>query len=539
MRACIRLSQHLLYPCLAIVLSPNIVVASFDRSKCRKGILEMLQEDPSMAQDTNTFAADKEGNLLSSHTMALLIPACDRICGTGWAKNPDAAPRLMTWLVPVVVLTLNLQYAAIGKERFLTVLHLLGDPIHSTWSLLSKVETWRQCYDRRKGRSKNEAVMIAGIGELVETLDVDFNAAQVKLILQDIYTRLETQPANFDNLVANTASELAECRVNQTMRTWAAIVLYLIHVIAALVPKLGQASSPSGGRIGTAMLLSWLLPIVLLSNAVGDFTSRKTFLRIMLAFMEQIERQSTQCLSRPSQDLLMSLRKIDEKYFKSLAWSCEIYTYRSHRIHSRTAAKGCSTPSLALISALPVIVAFVTAFLVLYTKPTYFNCRHFFVLTVLGAWLLSPLLTWTIGTHFSQQRQWQLVLVKDALFAFPIMALIIASSCGLFNSCRCWSGVYTLGIRMAAVYLTDLPEFDRYNQVNYPGIIGTCLGLQVGFFLLIRWTYWREGFNLLAWSEKEREAAFLRRLQSSTVMRDLKAPASVEVNYFGWDSSYA
>lgn len=486
----------------------------------------MLQEDPSMANDTDTFAADNQGKLLSSPQMLVIrVPACEKICGSGWAKYPDAGPRLMTWLVPVVVLTLNLQYAAIGKERFLTVLHLFGDPIHSTWSLLAKVETWRQCYRGGTGRSKNEAVIIAAIQELVETLNVGHNVEQT---LQDVLIRPETQPADFHNLVANTASKLADCRVNQTMRTWASIVLYLIQVVAALVPKLGQATSPSGGRIGMAMLLSWLLPVVLLSNAVGDFTSRKSFLRIMLAFMEQIESQSTQPLREECRNLLSSLRKVDKGYFKSLAWSGAIYTYRPNKTYSRSALKGYrSTLYMALISTLPVIVAFVTAFLVLYKKPTYFSCRHFFVLAVFGTWLLSPLLTWMIGIHFSQQRQWQFVLAKDAVFGFPILALIIASSCGFFNSCWCWSGVFTLGKRKAAVYLTDLPEFDRYNQVDYPAIIVTCLALQLAFFLLIRWI-WRRGFNLLAWSEQEKEAAFLRRTPKSMVVRDLKAITSVE-----------
>lgn len=445
----------------------------------------------------------------------------------------------MTWLVPVLILLANLQYTAIGKGRFLVALHLLGDPIDSMWSLLSKVETWRQCYEGREGRSRNDVVITAGIEELIETLNLDFHSAQIRLILQDILVRPSLQLVDLDDPGVNAASELADCRVNQPVRTWASIVLYLIQVTAAFVPELGQASTPSGGRIGTAMLLSWLLPIVLLSNAVGDFTSRRAFLRIMLNFMEQIERRGCHRLSEPSRDLLAALHEVDEKYFRSLAWSGAIYTYRPNKLHSRTAVKGCNTPSLAVLSAIPVILAFVTAFVALYTKPTYLNCRHFLVVSVLVAWLLSPLLTWTIGTHFSQQRQWYFVLAKDTFLAFPIMALVIGSSCGLFNSCHCWSGVYTLGTRNAAVYLTDLPQFDRYVHVNYPAIVGTCLGLQIGVFLLIRWTYWRRGFSLLNWSEEEKEAAFLRRkLQGATRMRDLKTTESFEMGYFCWDSSY-
>lgn len=492
-----------------------------------------------MALDPNIFAADNKGYLLSSlPNVALKLPACERICGTSWTVYPDSAPRLMTWLVPVLVLIANLQYAAIGKERFLTLFHLLGDPIDSMLSLLSKVDTWRQCYH---GRSRNSAVIAAGVKELVETLHLDFDASHVRLILRDMLVGPSTQPADFNDLVANTASELADCRTSETLRTWSSIVLYVVQVIAAFVPKFGEASSPSGGRIGTAMLLSWLLPITLLSNAVGDFASRRIFLRIMLNFMERVERNRNHQLSRPSMDLLKALRGVDVKYFKSLAWSGAIYTFRPNKLHPQPRAKRCYIPFLALVSAMPVILASVTAFLVLYTKPTYFNCRHFLVISVFATWLLSPLLTWAIGrTYFSQERQWYIVLAKDTLFALPIMALIIGSSCGLFNSCQCWSGAYTLGIRNAAVYLTNLPQFDRYNRVEYPVLVAICLALQVSVFLLIRWTYWRRGLSLLNWSEKEKQIAFLEgRSQCTTSgMRAFNIAETCEIEYFRWDSSY-
>lgn len=543
MKACRRLYRHFLCTYLAIILFPSRVV-SWDRQVCLDEILQRLQEDPSLALDRSIFAANSQGNLLSSlPTVALTLPACERICGTTWSTYPDAGPRLMTWLVPVLVLIANLQYAAIGKERFLAVLHVLGDPIDSMMSLLSKVETWTQC---SQGRCRNSGVITAGIEELVETFQPDFNAAQVPLILRDVLLRRSGQPADFNDPAVDAASELADLRVNQTVRTWSSILLYLIQVIAAFVPKLGQASSPSGGRIGTAMLLSWLLPIALLSNAVGDFASRRAFLRIMLTFMERIERQGSQHFSKPSMDLLTALRGADEKYFKSLAWSGAMYTYRPNKFHSRTAAdKGRSLPPLILVSTIPIILAFTTAFLVLYTKPTYFNCRHFLIVCVFATWLLSPLLTWTIGTlshlHHRRRLQWYFVLAKDAVFALPIVALVLGSSSGaVFHSCRCWSGVYTLRARNAAVYLTNLAQFDRHNRVDYPAIVGACLALQVVVFLLIRWTYWRKGLGLLNWSEKEKGAAFVAsRLPGTTESRAMNMAEPLEMmDYFRWDGSY-
>jgi hypothetical protein len=117
------------------------------------------------------------------------------------------------------VLVANLQYATMCKGRFLAVLHLLGDPIDSMLSLSSKVETWRRCYLGREDRSRYGAVITAGIDELVETFQPDFNRAQVGLILQVMLFRPDIQPRQLNDLVVDTASELADCRVNQTLRT--------------------------------------------------------------------------------------------------------------------------------------------------------------------------------------------------------------------------------------------------------------------------------------------------------------------------------
>ena len=78
--------------------------------------------------------------------------------------------------------------------------------------------------------------MTAAIEELVEMLHPDFHADQVGLILQDLLVPPNVQPDDLDDQVANAASELAECRVNQTIRAWSSIVLYLIQVTAAFVP---------------------------------------------------------------------------------------------------------------------------------------------------------------------------------------------------------------------------------------------------------------------------------------------------------------
>src|SRR5204863_1953211 len=130
-----------------------------------------------------------------------------------------------------------------------------------------------------------------------------------------------------------TACELADGRTYEYLRTCLAIVLYVYQVVAAFVDKLGGGnSSPPGGRIGTAMFLSWLVPAVLLSNNVGGFTSRRTCFSIVRRFAErtdnQIDMPSRESSLFPGCSCLGLARTSSTEYFESLSWSGGSYTFR-------------------------------------------------------------------------------------------------------------------------------------------------------------------------------------------------------------------
>ena len=223
-----------------------------------------------------------------------------------------------------MVLIANLQYAAIGKERFLAVLHLLGDPIDSLLSLLCKVETWRQY----QGAHPSATIISAATTNLVETLHPHLDSTSIQPILRDLL-----HPTNHHSLSA-TATQLTDLHINQSLRTTSSIALYLLQVTAAFVPKLGQAATPSGGRIATATLFSWLIPTTLLSNSIGDFVSRRAFLRIMRALVDQQRQRGAQPEppSQQTQLLHALLRRLDDvQYFRALAFTGGMYTYRPQK----------------------------------------------------------------------------------------------------------------------------------------------------------------------------------------------------------------
>lgn len=109
------------------------------------------------------------------------------------------------------------------------------------------------------------------------------------------------------HLCREIANELSNSSTNELPRTWLAILNYVWTVVAAFEEAIGgKSSSQPGGRIGTAMFLSWLIPMLLLSNTVGCFTSRRTMVRILARFVK---------LSREGEDVDLGVFTLDRESY--------------------------------------------------------------------------------------------------------------------------------------------------------------------------------------------------------------------------------
>jgi hypothetical protein len=101
---------------------------------------------------------------------------------------------------------------------------------------------------------------------LKDSIDVKSLAikmAATEEVLPSLVQALQSISADNSHLIRQTSSTLAENQRNEIIRTFFAVAVYVFQVLAAFIPAIRAASSPSGGRIGTAMLLSWLFSVVL------------------------------------------------------------------------------------------------------------------------------------------------------------------------------------------------------------------------------------------------------------------------------------
>lgn len=334
----------------------------------------------------------------------LTLPACEIYCGKGITWYPDIGPILNTWLIPVLILISQMDVSPLDKRTYLVIFHLLGDPIDSIYSLLLKIEAWNRCRIRaewewnarylpasinrprgetwnsrvsrrlrdfirrtkltlrggprgmirrwRRIGNDNRAEFVRTFGTLLGGIE---EVAGEGVDPYGIYHRISlVSRLNIDGFRVAVAYELANSRTDDMYRTCLAVVLFFYQVVSAFITRVGgNASSPPGGRIGISMFLTYILPAILLSNLLGNFTSASTCYGI---FQKNL----------PAQTPLLSLIDPDNinyhgnttEYFKARPWSGGIYTFRPEKKKFDNQLSGTrSLKFLFLLAILPVFIS--------------------------------------------------------------------------------------------------------------------------------------------------------------------------------------
>lgn len=478
----------------------------FNRERCYARVVQYLQDGVLAANDT-FFYHDNTGFHSSLERPVLNLKGCNELCGRKFGWYVDIGPRLSTWLIPVFLLLSNMEVSPLDKRRYLMIVHLLGDPIDSLWSMLTKLEAWSRCHhlavelceSKDEAEIRQIATFLGGFEELV-----GFSENPVKMYSR-IRNRSRINQAAFQKSVCGTAQRLADSRSDERLRTLFATLLYFYQVLAAFVTIVGGGnSSPPGGRIGLTMFMTWIVPSILISNAMGGYMSRRTCYDIMETFVEEVTGKSNGW--HTLQQVAPSLRHYGSAHdhMANLAWSGAIYTYRpSKRIPFRAKSHNRGPWTLFLLAAAPVVISSIISSVILWdTPPIGINCRNVLIFVITGFVFLSVAFTHISAYFISCRRHWHIVLIKDTLIAVPAVVLIFMACAGRFNTCWCWSGGFSLGAQ-ARVILNAAPDFIKYNKKTYPILVSVCLLIQCLAFVVMMWLGWR-GWNVMRWSEKQK-----------------------------------
>lgn len=490
----------------------------FNRDECRPRALDLLASGRMFPNDSAIFIGPGGYPMYSPDNITLTLDGCRKICGPKQMFYWDIGPRLSTWLIPILLLISNVELSPLDKRRFMAIIHLLGDPIDSIWSLVHKIDAWERCHFLAGQYSPN-SVLCSRRRRVIAAVFAGLEELEGPRLSSKMYFDRLVQYSNINEEMKfrewrRTATELVDGRTDEFFRTCLAILLYLYQVIAGFVKEVGGGNtSPPGGRIGTAMFISWLVPAVLLSNTVGGFTARRSCFDIMNRFTQRT--LDLGCMPSSEHPILFESLHYDPdltmNYFSSLGWSGAIYMFRPWKIRyltshslSGTGSYRRRTSMILCASILPLWIAMTGGFIIIwYTLPNGLNCRHMWLIGIFLAWHISALFTWKVGSIEGVSRsRWHWILVKDTIIGISSVIVIFLSACGVFNSCYCWSGAFSYRGK-AHVPLNAAEYYEHNDRTIYPIVVAICLSLQCIVFAVAA-IFWWNGLKVMRWSEGAR-----------------------------------
>lgn len=490
--------------------------SAFNRDSCFQTAISLLGNQ-SISLNSPFFFRDSLDSppYNGIDNMTLTLDGCNKLCGSKQTWYIDIGPRLTIWLIPILLLLANVELSPLNKRNFLAVLHLLGDPIDAIWSLLHKLDAWDRC-SAFAARYNDLCLSCQSVIASVLAEHEEVHGPRIKS--ERYFEKLLQQrnPATHFNEWRLAAVRLADSRTDELGRTVFAFLLYVFQLVCAFVPEVGGAPpGPPGGRIATGALLSWLVPAILISNAVGNLPSRRTAYNILADLAANTGDDTFHIVDQRSAFLPNFppfAQVCTTEYFGALSWSGAIYMYRPWKLRYVTSThyRHLHTLLLVTLAAAPVLIGLVGGVLILwYQLPVGFNCRHIWLVSVAFLWNVSAFITsMTYRYGFATGKyHWRFTLFKDACIAVPSLLAMFLSAVGLYNSCWCWSGPFQYPGR-GRVALLETVYVANAKSV-YPTIVGVTLLLQIAVVVLIA-VVWRRGLKLLRWSEKRRRVEWDR-----------------------------
>ncbi|KAI9856199.1 MAG: hypothetical protein M1813_009216 [Trichoglossum hirsutum] len=450
---------------------------------------------------------------------------CEQVCGPGymiWSWD-DTLQRITMWVFPAVLLLVHFHFAPLGMGNTCNIiLHILGDPLDTLWSLMTRQEVNRRLFRRAKEYSKGDefrhiATVWSAYDELGwrdpsrETLGLrnppgpNGEGYAPQGVLQrglttasgwvgrpKEYARIPIregrEPTKAELYYIQLASHrLASNRSESQLTTWFAIIGLFIALISAFIRTYSQRSNnQTAHTIAVVALFFILIPIVKISGNMGSFTSTSVAINII-----QELRRNLRTLRPDGPQLFPPIRLSEDLRWDYTAGGRDLEMYdgggeseyenvkvwpnmapwagmnnswrpcKQMLIQDYFSSTDRSTTYLFFLSFLFVMSAYAPALVLSYKTPTVgFSCRSMAWTLILITWLLSA-----AGDHILKLRTasakslWRKTLIKDSCVTFYFILTIITAQIGLFNNCWCRSGA--LGRRgNAYVSLAPLSQGD-------------------------------------------------------------------------------
>jgi hypothetical protein len=330
---------------LLLVLGP-IAVSAFtfrhnvDFGYCYDHKVKTLNTSDESDTATQFFLWDRTHSYREQldHPLLTLV-GCERLCNDGYELWPpeDTLLRLVLWIFPATVLIAHFHFAPLPARNICAVVaHLLGDPIDSMWSMLTRQEANRRFYRRATTSGLLNGKPVATIWSACEELGLhdastyffdalrardsqrhspdhqgispsqlpsqvptpgDYGEQTATPPLRQFLRRLTVwdveravQVIHFQNgpddaefyLIELAAHLLSSNRSESQLTTWVAILGLMGSLIGAYVRTyVNRLNNQTPHTIAVVSLLFIFIPLVKISGNIGAFTSSTVVVEII------------------------------------------------------------------------------------------------------------------------------------------------------------------------------------------------------------------------------------------------------------------
>jgi hypothetical protein len=431
----------------------------------------------------------------------------------------NAAIRVAVWVAPISLLLSLVELSPRYEDRMSIICHALADPIDLTWCLIHKLSTWTECYslaaefvqrehpaDDYGRKTRVIATVFAGVDEIIGP------GRSTRRSLLGVAAQLGANDPKRFPVWHRTALELVDSRKHDVQFPLLAVALYVLQLFAAVIPGFSLDGVSSPVTPAAALLVSWLVPVALLSGRMGAFRSRRVSLDAVRRFVDETAAENAKAKDEStSNDITFRLCRTDRITYMHLSQqNSSIDIYRPWKARCVNRRYGESTiPATAVMAAIPVALSATSSLILSWISiPGRSVYQQSLPLALFAAWILSAFLSGIIYFRINHEHQWRAMIAKDVLIGVPTVFFTILSIVNLSEKSDCWVWPFDVAGAVMPKSVGDPQHQGNESQkVTYMFVLVSCIGFQLLFHAAVLRIYWT-GLMVMQWPEKTRREEF-------------------------------
>jgi hypothetical protein len=283
MSSCTRI-HHVLLLILISVVNGFEFYHNVDFLDCYPNKIQKLNKSNCAQDELQRCIWNSTGSYSPDPSRAVVsLGGCERLCGTGFDLWParETLARFILWVVPAIILLVHFRFAPLSLGNVCAVIaHLVGNPVDSLLSMLTRQELYRRLKRRARKRFGRRGEFFATIWATYDELGWQEASTFTE---ESIERRSDRSLSDSEWYLVERGSYRLSCiRSENLLGTWAAILGLFAAIMGAFIRTwINKLNNQTSHTIAVVMLLSHFIPMVLISGNTGAFRSSSAAIDVL------------------------------------------------------------------------------------------------------------------------------------------------------------------------------------------------------------------------------------------------------------------